>query len=115
MDANQFLTKIYAQIDVIVRKATKEAVEDALKIKTSTENSKDEDFLSAPEAANFLKIKLNTLYSKVEKGEVSHYRSGKRKLLFSKKELSNFIASRKGKSNTEIAEEVDRYFLQKRL
>ena len=73
----------------------------------------DEDFLSAEQAASFLKIKLNTIYSKVEKGELPYSRSGKRKLLFSKKELERYIANRKVKSNDEIKEEVENYIGKK--
>lgn len=44
-------------------------------------------FLSAHEAAQFLRIKLPTLYAMVERKEIPFYRIGKRKLLFRESEL----------------------------
>ncbi|MDI1234866.1 MAG: helix-turn-helix domain-containing protein [bacterium] len=78
-----------------------------------TETNFIEDYLSANQAAGFLKIKLSTLYSKVTKGELPHSKSGKRKLLFSKKDLENYIAKRKVKSHDEINQEVENYLLKK--
>lgn len=91
-----------------VRSATKEAKQ-ILKGKSSKEPNIDEDFLSAEQAASFLKLKLNTIYSKAEKGDLPFYRSGKRKLLFSKKELEQYVVKRKVKSLDEINEEVETY------
>lgn len=54
-----------------------------------------DDFLSADQAAKYLKIQLSTLYSKVEKGEIPYYRSGKRKLLFDTLELKEYIKNKK--------------------
>ncbi len=106
---NELLPLIYQHIGAVVRSTTKEVVEQLLKNKSKSELNSDEDFLSAEQAADFLKIKLNTIYSKVEKGDLPHYRSGKRKLLFSKKELEEYISKRKGKSMDEISIEADNY------
>ena len=106
---SDLLPQIFHHINVVVRSSVKEAMEQISKNKSSKEPNMDEDFLSAEQAASFLKIKLNTIYSKVEKGELPYSRSGKRKLLFSKKELEKYIASRKVKSNDEIKEEVENY------
>ena len=103
---SDLLPQIFHHINVVVRSSVKEAMEQISKNKSSKEPNMDEDFLSAEQAASFLKIKLNTIYSKVEKGELPYSRSGKRKLLFSKKELERYIANRKVKSNDEIKEEV---------
>lgn len=105
----ELLPQIYQHINVVVRSAAKEAMEQLLKGKSSKESNMDEDFLSAEQAASFLKLKLTTIYSKVEKGELPFSRSGKRKLLFSKKELEQYIAKRKVKSLDEINEEVETY------
>ncbi len=112
---NELLPQIYKHIDVVVRSAIKEAIEQLSNIKQAKEQSIDIEYLSAEEAANFLKIKLNTIYSKVEKGELPHYRSGKRKLLFSRKELESFIVSSKMKSMEEIEREVEEYIQKKRF
>lgn len=73
-----------------------------------------EIYLSATETADLLRIKMGTLYKKVEKGDLPFYRSGLRKLLFSKKELLEYISVRKGKSLTEISNEVDNYINNKK-
>ena len=107
------LPQIYHHINVVVRSSVKEAMEQISKNKSSKEPNMDDDSLASEQAANYLKIKLNTLYSKVEKGEVPYSRSGKRKLLFSKKDLDKYIANRKVKSKDEIKEEVENYLLKK--
>jgi excisionase family DNA binding protein len=103
------LPQIYQHINVVVRSATKEVVEQLQKGKPSYELNIDEDFLSAQQAASFLKLKLNTIYSKAEKGDLPFYRSGKRKLLFSKKELEQYVTKSKVKSLSEINEEAEKY------
>jgi prophage regulatory protein len=105
----ELLPKIYHHINLVVRSAAKEAMEQLLNSKSPKGPSMDEDFLSADQAASFLKIKKNTIYSKAEKGDLPFYRSGKRKLLFSKKELEEYVAKRKVKSLDEIKAEVDSY------
>lgn len=45
------------------------------------------EFLSGKEAAKFLRLKISTLYSLVEKRQIPFFRIGKRKLLFSKSDL----------------------------
>lgn len=106
---SDLLPQIYQHINLVVRSAAKDAMEQLLKGKSSKEPNFEEDFLSAEQAASFLKLKLNTIYSKAEKGDLPFYRSGKRKLLFSKKELEHYVAKRKVKSLDEINYEVENY------
>jgi excisionase family DNA binding protein len=114
MDSNELLPKIYSHISAVVHSAAREAVEQVLKMKSDEHSLMDQDFLSADQAAKFLKIKLNTIYSKVEKGELPYSRSGKRKLLFSKKDLEQYVANRKVKSYDEITDEVEAYVNSKK-
>lgn len=107
------LPQIYHHINVVVRSSVKEAMEQISKNKASKEPNMDEENLSAEQTANYLKIKLNTVYSKKSKGELPYSRSGERKLLFSKKDLDKYIANRKVKSNDEIKEEVENYISKK--
>ncbi len=58
-------------------------------------------FLSAEEAAEFLNLKLSTIYSKTSKNEIPYYRTGK-KLMFDPKELEEWIRARRVKSSNEI-------------
>ena len=104
----ELLPKIYHHINVAVSNALKSALE---QFKDNSQKSAymDQEFLSAEQAASFLKLKLNTIYSKAEKGELPFYRSGKRKLLFSKKELEQHVLKRKVKSLEELKEEVEQF------
>jgi excisionase family DNA binding protein len=113
MDYNQITPQTQAIINFAVDSAIRRTLEQLSK-SSPAESSIDEDYLSAEQAAAFLKIKLSTLYSKVGKGDLPHYRSGKRKLLFSKKELESYIAGHRHKTNQEISEEVDDYILKNR-
>jgi len=106
---SNLLPNIYRHINAMVRKATKEAIEQVLKSKSFKEPTATDDFLSAEQAASFLKLKLNTIYAKVENGELPFYRSGKRKLLFSKIELTQYIERRKVRSLDELQDEVESY------
>lgn len=103
------LPKIYHHINVAVSNAIKMAMEQLHKENPSKKTNMDEDFLSAEQAASFLKLKLNTIYSKAEKGELPFYRSGKRKLLFSKKELEQHVFNRKSRSREDLQDEIDNY------
>ena len=105
----ELLPKIYHHINEAVLSATKGAMEQLLKDKSFKNPDIDGDFISAEQAASFLKLKLNTIYSKAEKGDLPFYRSGKRKLLFSRKELEQYVIKRKVKSLDEINEEVAAY------
>jgi excisionase family DNA binding protein len=111
MDQTYITPQTRELINVAVDSAVKRAFEEFKKISKSQSESRDEDFLSAEEAAKFLKIELSTLYSKVSKRDLPSYRSGKRKLLFSKKELEDYITQRKGKTNKEIEKEAETYVL----
>jgi len=96
MENNKIPVQVYSQLKIIVRDAVKEAFEHFYNASLSESSLNNEEYLSAEQAAKYLKIKINTLYSKVEKGLLPYYRSGMRKLLFSKQELSDYINKRKG-------------------
>lgn len=104
----ELLPKIYHHINVAVSAALTSAMEQ-FKDNSQKSSYMDEEFLSAKQAASFLKLKLNTIYSKVEKGELPFYRIGKRKLLFSKKELEQHVLKRKVRSLEELKEEVEQF------
>jgi excisionase family DNA binding protein len=105
----ELLPKIYHQINLVVTKAVRTALEQQQNGTAAKSLSFDEDFLSADQAAVFLKIKLRTVYTKAEQGELPFCRVGKRKLLFAKADLNNYLASRRVKSRYEINDEVQNY------
>ena len=96
---SELLPKIFNHINIAVRLAIKEEFERYTKNKSNIDSSVDEENLSSIQASSYLKIKLNTLYSRVESGEIPYSRSGKRKLLFLKSDLEQYVASRRVKSN----------------
>ncbi len=79
----------------MVREAVKDAFQEYLNPKIDIPTVPKDDFLSALECAKYLKISRNSLYKKVEKGDLPYYRSGKRKLLFSREELQEYIKNQK--------------------
>jgi len=109
--SDQLPQKVIDQIRLTVRTAVKSAVKEVvdqlLNQNRYPDSIKDEDFLSAKQAALFLKIKLGTLYSKVEKCELPYYKVGKRKLLFSKDELFNSVIKIKEKGKSVIDHDIN--------
>ena len=72
-----------------------------------------EQFLTIQEAAEFLRLSVPTLYSKVSKGELPVMKRGKR-LYFSRTELMEYIKEGRKKSNAEIEQEVKANLLSKK-
>jgi excisionase family DNA binding protein len=110
----ELLPQIYQHINETVSNAIKSALEQVKNRNVPKLSPGNEDFLSAEQAAAFLKLKLNTIYSKAEKGELPFYRSGKRKLLFSKKELEQYIRNSKVRSHKELDEEAENYLINRK-
>ena len=67
-----------------------------------------EQFLNIQEAAQFLKLSVPTIYSKVSKRELPCMKRGKR-LYFSSTELTEYIKEGRKKSFTEIEQEAEMY------
>ena len=78
--------------------------------KVESAESKDQ-LLTVQEAAQFLNLKVPTIYSKVSKGELPVMKSGKR-LYFSRSELLDYLKAGRKKSNTEIEAEAEAYLLK---
>lgn len=74
-------------------------------------NEPKDELLTVQEAAQFLKLTVPTIYSKVSRNELPVMKKGKR-LYFSQKELLEYLQTGRKKTNTEIAAEADAY-LQK--
>lgn len=110
----ELLPQICQHINVAVRSAMKEVLEQLSKNKPSKESNINDDHLSAEQAASYLKIKLNTIYAKAIKGDLPYSRSGKRKLLFAKRDLEAYVSKRKVKSHDEINQEVETYLIKKK-
>lgn len=71
-----------------------------------------EQLLTIQEAADFLKLTVSTIYSKVSRGELPVMKRSKR-LYFSHTELMQYLKEGRKKTNTEIAAEADNYLGKK--
>lgn len=72
-----------------------------------------EQLLTVQEAAEFLKLAVPTIYSKVSRGELPTMKQGKR-LYFSSTELMDFIKAGRKKTIIEIEQEAEAYLLSKK-
>jgi len=78
-----------------------------------TPTDQPEQLLTIQEAAEFLRLSVPTLYSKVSKGELPVMKRGKR-LYFSRTELLEYVKAGRKKSNAEIEQEAKAYLLNKK-
>ena len=69
-----------------------------------------EQLLTIEEAAEFLRLTVPTMYSKVSKGELPVMKRSKR-LYFSRTELLEYLKDGRKKSNAEIEQEAKVYLL----
>lgn len=72
-----------------------------------------EQLLTVQEAAQFLNLKVPSIYSKVSKGELPVMKRSKR-LYFSNTELMEYIKKGRKKSNAEIEQKVEAYLINNR-
>ncbi len=71
--------------------------------------------LNVKEAAEFLNLSVQTVYSKVSKQELPFSKSqGSKRLYFFRKDLLDYLKDNRKKSNSEIKAEVDNYLIPKR-
>ncbi len=75
-----------------------------------TPTEQPEQLLIIQQAAEFLRLSVPTLYSKVSKGELPVMKRGKR-LYFSRTELMEYLKDGRKKSNAEIEQEAEAYLL----
>lgn len=105
-----FLQKIYKHLERLVRTAVREEAK-LLTLNSQKVNLTNSEYISAEQAAAFLKRKLPTIYKDVRLGKIPYFRSGPRKLLFSKAELEDYIKRKKISSKQDIEDEVTNYIL----
>lgn len=78
------------------------------------QEAQPEKILNVEEAAGLLRLKRQTIYEKVRKGELPVCKiPGTKRLFFSHSDLMNYIKRGRVKTNAEIAQEVDRYLVNK--
>lgn len=78
------------------------------------QSTKDgDDLLTIEEAGDILKLAVPTIYGLVNKRIIPYMKKGKR-LFFSRKELTEWIKAGRRKTSIEIAEEAEKYIVEKR-
>jgi len=72
------------------------------------------DILDVKQAAEFLRLKITTLYEKTSEKTIPHFKKGK-KLYFKRDELQAWVLDGKVKTNDEIESQAATYAMHKRL
>jgi len=77
----ELLPLIYIQINLAVKSAVREVIAEL----------NQQETLDSKACAEYLHLGLDCLFKKVRNGEIPHHREGKRKLIFKKEELDNYL------------------------
>lgn len=109
---DEILENYLERIRLIVRTAVREEMS-LFNTQLQPAGANDEGYLTTEQAAVFLKRKISTIYKDVRLGNIPHHRSGSRKLLFSRKELEQYVQDRKGFDRQAIEEAVSQFALKK--
>jgi len=72
------------------------------------------DILDVKQAADFLRLKITTLYEKTSEKTIPHFKKGN-KLYFKRDELQAWVLEGKVKTNDEIESQAATYAMHKRL
>lgn len=96
-----------SKIEPIFKRWIKEAQAEMQPTKVEP-TEQPEQLLTVQEAAQFLNLKVPTIYSKVSKGELPVMKRSKR-LYFSSSELMEYLKEGRKKSNAEIEQEAEAY------
>lgn len=88
----------------------KPAIREVIQEDLHKQKSATPDILNIKEAANFLKLKITTLYEKTSHKLIPHFKKGN-KLYFNRAELQDWISKGKVKTRTEIEGEAATYLL----
>tara|TARA_B110000967_G_scaffold179537_1_gene195101 strand:+ start:530 stop:874 length:345 start_codon:yes stop_codon:yes gene_type:complete len=107
-------TLTFDQLPEAVTTLTKEVSELKNLIITNQEQptkEQPETLLNVQEAAEFLKLEVPTIYSKVSRGELPVMKRSKR-LYFSSIELMDYLKQGRKKSSAEIEQEARAYLLK---
>lgn len=95
--------KLPGAIELILQKLGK--IEGILALKKQ-DDEKYNEIMEVEEAARFLKFTKSTVYTKVSRGELPAFKSGKR-LLFNKTELLEHLQLHKKMSSYQLKKEAD--------
>jgi excisionase family DNA binding protein len=83
-----------------------------LLVEKGTERTHESRIFDIDEAAKFCSLSKATLYNKVSKLEIPHFKKGKR-LYFSEDDLKNWIGEGRVKTQIELAADAEKYITNK--
>lgn len=72
----------------------------------TTQSESEQEIIDVKQAADFLHLKVSTLYEKTSDKTIPHFKKGK-KLYFNKSELKEWVRIGKIKTNLEISNEAN--------
>lgn len=72
------------------------------------------DYLTAPEAAAYLKRSLPALYNLCNRGQIPYSRPSRGKSYFLKSDLDAFMGSNRRSSNAELADYANAMLIERR-
>ncbi|MFN3343104.1 MAG: helix-turn-helix domain-containing protein [Flavobacteriales bacterium] len=90
------------------KKFLKNALQEIITENLSIVKNQVPDVLNIREAANFLKLKITTLYEKTSRKLIPHFKKGN-KLYFNRQELQQWITGGKVKTQEELSHEAITY------
>ena len=102
---NEILPLIYSYIGKVVKTSVSEALQE-LQSRKEKEDDLTTDYLSVEQAACFLCVSTNSIYYLVKSKQIPYSRISQRKLMFSKKDLIQFVESKKSKSKNQCKNEA---------
>jgi excisionase family DNA binding protein len=97
----------------IIHGAVREAITE-YRLDASEKAERVEDIMNSQETAQFLNIKLNTLYIKTHKGELPYMKKGK-KVYFSRQQLLDWMSEGRRFSRKESLEMADSRLCELRI
>ena len=98
-----------SKLEPIIKRWIKETLTE-IQPKKDDPTDQPDQLLTVQEAADFLKLTVPTIYSKVSRGELPVMKRSKR-LYFSSKELVDYLKEGRRKSNAEIEAQAESYLL----
>lgn len=107
----QFLTNISGQE---FKEFLKDALKEILSEQLGAVKNQLPEILDIQQAAEYLKLKITTLYEKTSRKQIPHFKKGN-KLYFYLSELQNWIKQGKVKTREEIESEAVTYTLNNHL
>lgn len=91
----------------------KQALKEILAEQTINTQPALPEILDIKQAADFLKLKVTTLYEKTSQKEVPHFKKGN-KLYFNRGALTEWVSSGRIKTNQEIESEANDYIMSRK-